>query len=272
MRPVSAPTEPIPAAGWPPEPGGSWIIDLDGVVWLAGEPIPGVPEALSALRSAGVRTLFASNNSSLRIDEVVGALDRAGVGADPADVVTSAQAGAGLLEPGSTVVALAGPGVLEALTGRGVTVVPGGPADAVVVGFTRDFDFPSLCVAADAARAGARLIGTNEDATYPTPGGLLPGAGSLLAAVATASGATPEIAGKPHGPMARLIAERAADAVCVVGDRPSTDGLLARALGLPYALVLSGVTQRGASVDPAPAVIADDLGALARDVLARWSR
>lgn len=272
MRPVSAPSEPITAAGWPPGPGGSWIIDLDGVVWLAGQPIPGVPEALSALGSAGVRWLFASNNSSLRIDEVVAALGRAGVPAEGADVVTSAQAAAGLLEPGSTVVALAGPGVLEALADRGVTVVAGGPADAVVVGFTRDFDFSSLSVAADTARAGARLIGTNEDATYPTPAGLLPGAGSLLAAVGTASGATPEIAGKPHRPMARLIAERAADAVCVVGDRPSTDGLLARSLGVPYALVLSGVTPRDAPVDPEPAVVADDLGALVRDVLARWAR
>src|SRR5271166_1104184 len=162
VRRVSAATEPPTAASWPPGPGGTWIIDLDGVVWLAGEPIVGVPEGLSHLRAAGVRPLFASNNSSLTVGEVVTRLRRAGVKADPDEVVTSAQAGAELVEPGSTVLALAGPGVLEALVDRRATPVAGGPADAVMVGFTRDFDFARLAEAADTVRAGARLIGTND--------------------------------------------------------------------------------------------------------------
>ena len=264
---MSAVIPATPAPGWPPAPGGTWIIDLDGVVWLAGEPIPGVPEGLSALRAAGIRPLFASNNSSLSIAEVVTRLVRAGVPADAGDVVTSAQAAAALVEPGATVLPLAGPGVLEALAERGASVVAGGPAEVVMVGFTREFDFTRLARAADAVRAGARLVGTNDDATYPTPDGMLPGAGSLLAAVATAAGADPEIAGKPHPPMARLITSRVDDGVCVVGDRPSTDGLLARRLGLPFALVRSGVTPPGAAVEPAPAVSAADLGILVRDVL-----
>lgn len=273
MRGVSAATGSAAAENWPPAPGGTWIVDLDGVVWLAGDPIAGVPEGLARLRSVGVRTLFASNNSSLTIGEVVTRLQRAGVEADHDDVVTSAQAGAALVEPGATVLVLAGPGVLEALAARGATPVERGPADAVMVGFTREFDFGGLTEAADTVRGGARLIGTNDDATYPTPDGLLPGAGSLLAAVVTASGVTPEIAGKPNAAMARLIASRADDTVCVVGDRPSTDGLLARRLGLPYALVFSGVTRPGATlVEPTPAVTATDLGALARDVLEQWAR
>ena len=97
---------------------------------------------------------------------------------------------AGLLAPGTTAVVLGGDGVLEALAARGVTVVPEGPADAVVVGLTRAFTYDALTIAVTAVRNGARLIGTNEDATYPTPDGLVPGAGAILAAVTTASGVT----------------------------------------------------------------------------------
>ena len=92
------------------------------------------------------------------------------------------------------------------------------------------FDFAALTAATAALHAGARLIGTNEDATFPAPGGLLPGAGSLLAAVAAAGQTRPAIAGKPHPPTVHLVRDRIGDVDIVVGDRPSTDGLLARRL------------------------------------------
>lgn len=251
------------AESWPPPPGGTWVLDLDGVVWLTGEPIAGAAKGVAALRRAGVRTLFCTNNSFLTVAEVCRRLEGAGVDAGPEDVVTSAQAAAGMLAPGSTAVALAGDGVTEALIDRGVRIVAEGPADAVVVGWTRRFDFDGLARASAAVRAGARLIGTNEDPTFPTPHGLLPGGGSLLAAVATASETRPEVAGKPHPPLADLVTRRARDVVAVVGDRPSTDGRLARQLGVPYALVLSGVTGPGPRpTDPPAAAEAADLGAL----------
>lgn len=251
-------------ARWPPPPGGTWVLDLDGVVWLTADPVPGSAAAVAALRRAGVRVLFATNNSSPTLAELVTRLGRMGVEAGPEDLVTSAQAAAGLLAPGSRVLVLADDGVVEALGARGVEVVEGGPADAVVVGWTRRFDFDRLATASGAVRAGARLVGTNEDPTFPTPEGLLPGGGSLLAAVATASGAAPEVAGKPHLPLAELIAGRADDVRVAVGDRPSTDGALAHRLGVPYALVLTGVTapDDAARADPPPDAVAADLGAL----------
>jgi 4-nitrophenyl phosphatase len=221
---------------------GTWVIDLDGVIWLAQQPIPGSADAIARLRQAGVGVLFATNNSLPTLSELVTQLAQVGIAAGPDELLTSAQAAASLLTPGSTAVVCAGAGVLEALADRGVTVVPEGPADAVVVGLTRDFDFAMLATAASAVHGGARLVGTNDDATYPTPGRLLPGAGALLAAVATAAQTTPEVAGKPHPAIVTLLATRAPDASLVVGDRPSTDGLLARRLGVPYALVRSGVT------------------------------
>lgn len=249
---------------WPPPRGGTWLIDLDGVVWLTGEPVPGSAGAVDRLRRAGVRALFATNNSSPTLDELVARLAGAGIPATAEDLVTSAQAAAGMLQPGTRALVLGGGGVVEALGDRGVEAVDVPPADAVVVGWTRRFDFDRLDAAAAAVRSGARLLGTNEDPTFPAPGRLLPGAGALLAAVATASGAVPEVAGKPHRAMAELIARRADDLRAAVGDRPSTDGAIARRLGVPYALVLSGVTGEATarSLDRPPEEVASDLGAL----------
>ncbi len=238
--------------------GGTWVIDLDGVVWLAQEPIPGSSDAVARLRSAGVKVLFATNNALPTLAELVAQLGQVGIPVETDELVTSAQAAASMLEPGTSAVVCAGGGVAEALANRGITVVADGPADAVVVGLTRGFDFDMLAAAVSAVRLGARLVGTNEDATYPTPGGLLPGAGALLAAVTTAAQVSAEVAGKPYEPIVALLQKRAPDTALVVGDRPSTDGLLARRLGVPFALVRSGVTtpddrsaDTGADIDAA---------------------
>jgi glycerol-1-phosphatase len=258
------------AGRWPPPPAGTWVVDLDGVVWLTDEPVPGSAEAVSTLRRAGVRVLFATNNSQPTLAELVGRLERVGIEATADDLVTSGQAAAAMLAPGTRALVLGGGGVVESLTARGVEVVETGPVDAVVVGWTRRFDFDRLDVAAAAVRAGAVLVGTNDDPTFPAPGRLLPGAGALLAAVATASGVVPEVAGKPHRAVADLIARRSADLRATVGDRPSTDGELARLLGVPYALVLSGVTDdsRARSLHPPADAVAPDLGSLVASL--RW--
>ena len=112
----------------------------------------------------------------------------------------------------------------------------------MVVGFHREFDYERLRVASTAVRAGARLLASNDDATYPTADGPIPGGGSILAAVERASGVAATVAGKPHRPMADLIRARLGPAGIVVGDRPDTDGALATAMGWRFGLVLSGVT------------------------------
>ena len=244
----------------------TWILDLDGVVWLSDERIPGSAEAVERLRARGDRVLFVSNNSAARVDEYLAKLERLGVPAEGGDLVTSGQAAATLLEPGQTALLCAGPGVEEALQTRGVHTVRDGEADAVVVGWHRDFDYDGLTRAARAVMNGAQLIGTNDDATYPTPGGPIPGGGAILAAVATAAGVDPTIAGKPHAPIVELVRIRLGgqvDGSTVVGDRPSTDGRLAIALGVLFALVLSGVTkEEDLPVDPQPSRVASDLAAL----------
>lgn len=241
----------------------AWALDLDGVVWRGSVEVPGSAAAVAALREAGQRVVFLTNNSALRVDDYVAKLRGFGVAAEADDVLTSAQAAARLLAPGSTALVCAGPGVVEALSERGVEVVRDGVADAVVVGWHMDFDFERLTAASSAVMAGARLIGTNDDATYPTPTGELPGGGAILAAVAYAASVVPEVAGKPHEPMAELVAERVGAVEVMVGDRPSTDGLMARRLGARFALVLSGVTPVvGEDVQPVPDEVAPDLAGL----------
>jgi HAD superfamily hydrolase (TIGR01450 family) len=241
----------------------AWILDLDGVIWLAGEPLPGAADAVERLRASGERVCFVTNNSSQRVGEQEAKLASFGIPAE-GDVLTSAMAAALLLHPGQTALVCAGPGVDEALERRGVATVREGDADAVVVGFHLDFDYGRLRAAHAAVRAGARLIGTNDDATYPTPEGPIPGGGAILAAVVTACGQAAVVAGKPYAPMAGLVRELAGDGPhVVVGDRPSTDGLFAVTLGAPFGLVLSGVTTAAdLPVTPDPAVISTDLAAL----------
>ena len=241
----------------------TWLLDLDGVVWLSDDPIPGAAEAIAHLRRRGQRVVFLTNNSSATVAEYLTKLGRCGVPTDSGDLITSAQAAAQLVEPGERALVCAGPGVDEALRARGVETVRSGAADAVVVGWHRDFDFGRLTAACDAIRMGARLIGTNDDATYPTPNGPLPGGGAILAAVAYASGVTPVVAGKPFEPIVALLHERVADPTIMVGDRPTTDGLFAQRVGVPFALVLSGVT--GADEvpsEPPVATVAADLAVL----------
>lgn len=242
------------------------LCDLDGVVWLAHQPIPGSVDAIARLRGAGHRVLFVTNNSSARVEAQEAALAAIGIPAE-GDVLTSAQAAAQLVQPGERVLVCGGDGVVQAVEARGAIVGHDAEIDAVIVGWHRTFDYDGLTRAARAVQHGARLIGTNDDATYPTPDGPIPGGGAILAAVQAAAGVSPVIAGKPYEPMAELVratvgAEAARRAV-MVGDRPSTDGRFARTLGCRYAHVHSGVTPKGAPVDPDPDLAVDDLAGVA---------
>ena len=259
----------------------AWILDLDGVVWRGDTPIPGSIPAIEALRSAGQRVLFLTNNSSLEVEGYVAKMARMGLAATVDEICSSAQAAALLVDPTETALVCGGPGVVQALSARGVRCVhtyePG--IDVVVAGWHRDFDFGRLAEAVRAVRAGARLLGTNDDPTYPTADGELPGGGAIVAAIAYASERTAAFAGKPHEPAARLVFERLGlgpnpssaerSTLIMVGDRPSTDGLMGRTLGGRFGLVLSGVTGAGdLPVEPNPDVVAVDLATLVANELA----
>ena len=241
------------------EPAGVVFSDLDGVIWRTHRAIEGSVEAVRRLQGAGWRVVFVTNNGSALPEEQEAKLASFGIEAS-GDVVTSAMAAALLVEPGERALVCGGPGVVHALRGRGVDVIDihdvmedeaasavgnAPEVNAVVVAFHRSFGFDSLRIGLESLAKGARLVGTNDDATYPTAEGAWPGGGSMLAAFAYGSGQTPVIAGKPHSPIARLARELVPHmpgrVEVMVGDRPSTDGGFAVAMGIPYAQVWSGV-------------------------------
>jgi len=259
-----------PAGVAHPNRPGVVLLDLDGVVWLARRPIPGSVEAIARLRAAGTRVLFVTNNSMSKVAQQEAALEAIGVPA-VGDVVTSAMAAAQLIEPGDTVHVCGGPGIVEAVERRGAVVADAGPYTAVMVGLNPAFTYDVLKDAAAAVRSGARFIGTNDDATYPTPDGPIPGGGSILAAVTVASGVQPVVAGKPHAPMASLVrsivGDVAAREAVMIGDRPDTDGAFARRLGCRYGQVFSGVTARDEALDITPDITGDDLASIVDELL-----
>lgn len=247
-------------------------LDLDGVLWRAQVPVPGAVDAVAALRAAAVPVVFVTNNAGPTVADQEAKLRSMGVPAG-GDVLTSPMAAAGLLAPGERVLVAGGPGVHEAIVEAGAVAVTyeavdaGAPVDTVVVGVHR-FDWDGLRIASGAVRNGARFVATNTDATFPHERTLGPGNGAIVAAIATAAGVAPVVAGKPHAPMARLLVERCGGDGIVVGDRADTDGALARACGWRFGLVLSGVTTRAdLPTDPAADVVADDLGGLVTTLL-----
>lgn len=240
----------------------TWALDLDGVLWTGRDPIPGSAAAVSQLLSLGHEVVFVTNNSFATVGEQEAKLAAMGIDA-PGRFVSSAMAGATLVEAGERVVVLGGPGIVEAVTARGAKPVEEGPADAVVVGLDWDLSYARLRAATQAVDAGARFIATNIDPTYPTENGFYPGAGALVAAVAAATGRSPVVAGKPHEPLVDLVRARFGVDGIMVGDRPETDGAFAVAMGYRFALVLSGVVSAAdLPVEPAPDLVEADLAAV----------
>ena len=246
----------------------NFVVDLDGVMWVGDRAVPGAAEGVNRLAAAGRNVVFVTNMSRLTVAQQQERLAACGV-APPMEVVTSAVAAGSLLAPGERVMVCGGEGIVEAVRGCGAVVAREGAVDAVVVGMDPTFDYAACGRAMRAVRAGARLIGTNHDPTYPTPDGLEAGGGAILAAVATAAETEPVLAGKPNEAIVSCVRARlGAGAGMVIGDRPDSDGLLAAALGYDFALVLSGVTsQDDLPVHPTPALVATDLAGVVDAVL-----
>lgn len=240
------------------------LCDLDGVVYRGAEPCPGAPEGLARARALGLRILFLTNNAGHTPEGVAEHLNRLGVEARPEEVLTSSVVAAdhlahlvatGEVTPpeGAVLLAVGGPGVRAALERAGLPVVSAAdmahgsvpPVWAVVQGYGRDVNVRDLTEVTYAVNEGALWVATNADRTLPSERGFAPGNGSLLAAVATATGRQPDlVVGKPHAPAyerSLAILQEPAEAVLAVGDRLETDIEGAKRAGLRTVLVTTGV-------------------------------
>jgi HAD superfamily hydrolase (TIGR01450 family) len=251
------------------------LVDLDGVVWVGREMVPGSAETLAALLGRGLEIVFVTNNPGKPATAYIERLRDARIPVADDRVVTAGEATASLAAKsagaGAATFVIGAPAFHETAAGAGLELLEGEAAreaEVVLVSGHRGFDYEELLTATLALRGGAALFATSRDPTLPMPGGAWPGTGAVLAAVETASGATAEIGGKPEPHLFEMARERIAGAerVAMVGDRVSSDIEGGRRAGLETILVLSGATSREQAEDavPAPGRITRDLAALAR--------
>jgi HAD superfamily hydrolase (TIGR01450 family) len=227
------------------------LLDLDGVVYAGEGAIAHAADVLAQVRARGVPMAFVTNNASRTPDAVAALLNAVGVAATPDEVATAAQAAARLLAAdlptGAPVLVVGGDGLIAALADAGLTAVRAADEEpvAVVQGYSPDVGWRQLAEAAVAVRAGARWVASNLDLTIPSDRGLLPGNGTLVAAVAAAVGRQPDdVAGKPARPLHdEAMLRTGGRAPLVVGDRLDTDIEGANAVGAASLLVLTGVTR-----------------------------
>jgi HAD superfamily hydrolase (TIGR01457 family) len=248
------------------------LFDLDGVLYRGDEPVPHAAETMAALRKAGTRVVFLTNNSSRTPEQVAAKLNGIGVAAAPGEVETSALATAELLagRGGGTAFVIGQEGIRRALADAGIRVIDGEPerVDHVVIGVDVEATYSKLRTACVLVERGAHLIATNPDRSFPVPGALWPGAGALLAVVTETTGETAEVVGKPFAPLFEAASRRAgATTPLVIGDRLDTDIAGAEALGWHSLLVLTGVSTRAGLDGSAvrPTFVAEDLRALLED-------
>ncbi len=249
------------------------LIDLDGTVFRGRQPTEGAVQSLDEVNS---RKLFVTNNASRSADEVAAHLRELGFTATAADIVTSAQSAAHLLadqlSPDSRVLIVGTEALANEIAAVGLRPVrryDDNPV-AVVQGLSTTTGWPDLAEAALAIRAGALWVAANVDPTLPTERGLVPGNGSLVAALRTATGAEPRVAGKPSPSLLTdAVARGHFRAPLVIGDRLDTDIEGANAAGLPSLMVLTGVNSARDAVyaQPArrPTYIGHDLRSLHQD-------
>jgi len=243
------------------------ILDMDGVLWRELTPIVDLPATFAAIRQRNLRVVLATNNSSKTPLAYQSRLHSLGVELDQSQILTSSLAVADLLHRrfpnGGKIYLIGESGLQAALEERGFVISADNPL-AVVVGIDRQINYEKLTAATLLIRSGIPFYATNPDRTFPTPEGLIPGAGAILAALETATDQQPIIAGKPHTALLEVSLQRLGtqpQETLMVGDRLETDILGGQNAGCQTALVLSGVATHAQALQmqPPPDYIADNL-------------
>jgi glycerol-1-phosphatase len=249
------------------------LLDLDGCVWIGEQCTPEAPAAIAELRAAGKSLAFLTNDPGRSPEEYVRKLWSLGLRASLEEVVTVGSAIQHLLAesaPGRDAYVIGSPAIFRHVTDAGMRIVNGtdraAQAQLVVIAGHDDFHFSDLRAATQAVLAGAEMIATSRDRTFPTEDGLSPGTGATVAALEYATDREARIVGKPDPQMFRTALDRLGPGrALVIGDRIESDLSGAGAAGLDAAIVLTGVSTRSeaeAARDPRPVAISENLSSL----------
>jgi NagD protein len=231
------------------KPIESWLTDMDGVLVHEGEPVPGAPEFIGALRASGRPFLVLTNNSMYTQRDLRARLHRLGLDVPEEAIWTSALATAKFLDdqrPGGTAFVIGEAGLTTALHEVDYVMTDVDP-DYVVLGETRTYSFTAITKAIRLIDAGARFIATNPDATGPSNEGALPACGSVAALISRATSVEPYFVGKPNPMMMRSALNAISahsETTAMIGDRMDTDVLCGLEAGLETILVLTGISSR----------------------------
>lgn len=254
----------------------SLVLDMDGVLWREAEPIGDLPGIFERIRKAGLKVIMATNNAARTPKQHLNKLSSYGIpGLESWQVVSSIDATAAYLKhkypQGSSVFVVGEQPLVDSLCESGFIISPK-DAVAVVAAIDRHLSYGKLSQATLLIRAGAAFIGTNPDRSFPTPEGLVPGAGAIQALLQAASDVEPLILGKPSSAMYEIAMERLGtrpEETLVVGDRVETDIVGAQTIGCRTALVLSGVTseEQARQWQPRPDLIEKDLSAVLDQII-----
>ncbi len=227
----------------------AFIIDMDGVLYRGAQAIPEAQPFLATLDRLGIPFMMATNNATQTPDDYVTKLDGMGIPIRPDQVFTSALATGDYLranyDRGTSVYVVGMAALREAVYGDGYFVEAGADAELVVSGADFELVYETLRVACLAIRGGADYVATNADTTFPTPEGLVPGAGSLVAALVASGGKDPVVVGKPSPVMVeRSLAQlgTTAERTVMLGDRLDTDILAGERAGCRTVLVTTGIS------------------------------
>lgn len=248
------------------------IIDMDGVLYRGDQPMPRLQEFFAFLRERSIQFILATNNSTRSPQEYVKKLAGMGVTVSPSEILVSGQAVAQFLAreyPHGTRIHVFGmPALKQAMMEEGF-ILADDDVEVVVASMDREVTYEKLKKATILIRKGARFVATNLDPTNPSEEGLIPGTGTMIAALETASGVKPFAIGKPEPTMYQLAMEKMGAqplTTAAIGDRVDTDILGGQRAGLTTICVLSGSSNR----DEAEAGKADYIFADIADLLQTW--
>ncbi|GAP06730.1 predicted sugar phosphatases of the HAD superfamily [Anaerolinea thermolimosa] len=225
------------------------ILDMDGVLWRGDYPLVDLPGFFARLKSLGLKIVLATNNSTRSVPQYLEKLRGFGVMLGPENIVTSSMAASSYLSQkypsGAPVYVIGEVGLKDTLREWGFHYSEAEDVVAVVAGLDRNLNYNILTKGVQLIYHGVEFIGTNPDRTFPSPSGLTPGTGALLAFIQAATGKNPVVMGKPEPYLFQLSLQRmelSSSQVLVVGDRLDTDVLGAQRIGCKSVLVLTGVT------------------------------
>jgi len=232
------------------------LLDGDGVLWKADQPLPGIQELFNYLAEQDIGWALLTNNNGHSVGRFIDRFARFGIQARKDSIFTSSTVTAEYLREkygeGASLYAIGMNGLLEALEEAGFEIAQGAdlprrPPAAVVAGMDLDLDYQKITNAMRLILEGADFVATNTDRNYPRPDGVYPATGVVTGAIQGATGVDPYVVGKPYPAIFQAALKHLdvnPEETLMVGDQLDTDILGANQAGIDSAVVLTGIATR----------------------------